>query len=66
MSMFDGEYLRQAEFCQTMAKGAGTLEKKSAWLRLAKKWLDLAVTDRASVASETPAAPIQEEMRKFA
>ena len=66
MSNFDSEYLRQAEFCQTMAKRAGTLEKKSAWLRLAKKWLDLAVTDRANVASETPAAPIQEEMRKFA
>ena len=66
MSMFDGEYLQQAEFCQTMARRAGTLEKKSAWLRLAKKWLDLAVTDRTSVASETPAVPIREETRKFA
>ena len=66
MSNLDNEYLRQAEFCQTMAKRAGTLEKKSAWLRLAKKWLDLAVTDRVTVASEIPAAPIEEETRKFA
>ena len=65
MSNLDNEYLRQAEFCQTMAKRAGTLEKKSAWLRLAKKWLDLAVTDRASVTNETP-APLQQQSREFA
>ena len=65
MSNLDGEYLRQAEFCQTMAKRAGTLEKKSAWLRLAKKWLDLAVTDRASVTNETPAR-LQQQSREFA
>ena len=65
MSNLDNEYLRQAEFCQTMARRAGTLEKKSAWLRLAKKWLDLAVTDRASVTNETPAR-LQQQSREFA
>jgi hypothetical protein len=55
MSNLGGEYLRQAEFCQSMAKRAETMEKKSAWLRLAGKWLDLAVAEQPRAGTEPDA-----------
>lgn len=60
MSNLDAEYIRQAEFCQSMAKQAQTTEKRSAWLRLASKWLDLVATDGRSPAVGAMAAAVQE------
>jgi hypothetical protein len=62
MSTLGNEYLRQAEFCQSMAKRAETMEKKSAWLRLAGKWLDLAVAEQPSFARGTASMVRQQRL----
>ena len=64
MSNLGGEYLRQAEFCQSMAKRAETMEKKSAWLRLAGKWLDLAVAEQPRHARDQAGAARYPETRE--
>jgi hypothetical protein len=55
MSKYD-EYLRQAQYCESMAHKSNTLEARASWLRLSDKWAALAAEKRHPVESENPGA----------
>jgi hypothetical protein len=46
------EYRRQADYCEKMAHKANTLDARASWLRLADKWLALAVSKYTPEQSE--------------
>ncbi len=56
------EYRRHAEFCERMAKKAGTMDSRVSWLKLAGKWRALAAP-KAPEATE-PEDPITAPVRK--
>jgi hypothetical protein len=55
MSTYE-EYLRQAQYCQSMAQRSNSLHARAAWLRLADKWAALAAEKKHPQDTETSSA----------